>query len=410
MDGLLSQEEINALFNATDDDTTEEKDNAAASAGNAEILSNEEKDAIGEISNISMGSSATTLAALVNQKVDISTPSVSVVNWEQLVSSYDKPCIFIQILYKEGLDGNNILILKENDVKVIADLMMGGDGTNTAGDLSDLHLSAISEAMNQMMGSASTSISSMIEAKVDITPPDATFIDMTNVEDAGKIASFLTKDFVKVSFKMTVGDLVDSELMQLYPVEFAHNLYRKFVGGDEPAPAAAPEPTPAASAPTQPQSAPQAAAAPDQNMAGMGMGMGMGQQPGMMPNQGMMGYGMGMMPQQMQMPQMGFAMPPQQEVNVAPAQFQPFMQVQSPLLQTENIDLLLDVPLEVSVELGRTSRTIREILDFAPGTVVELNRLAGEPIDVLVNGKYVAKGEVVVIGESFGIRITEVIK
>ncbi len=396
MDGLLSQEEINALFNSTDDDTAEETNTAtSAAAGPSESLSGEEKDAIGEISNISMGSSATPLAALVNQKVDISTPSVSIVNWAQLVSSYDKPCIFIQILYKEGLDGNNILILKENDVKVIADLMMGGDGTNTSGELSDLHLSAISEAMNQMMGSASTSISSMIEAKVDITPPNATVIDMTNVEDAGKIASFLTKDFVKVSFKMTVGDLVDSELMQLYPIEFARNLYRKFVGGDQPAPA--PEPAPA------PQPAPQAAAAPNPGM--------MGQQ-GMAPNPGMMnmGYGMGMMPQQMQMPQMGFAMPPQADVNVSPAQFQPFMQVQSPLLQTENIDLLLDVPLEVSVELGRTSRTIKEILDFAPGTVVELNRLAGEPIDVLVNGKYVAKGEVVVIGESFGIRITEVIK
>ena len=396
MDGLLSQEEINALFNSTDDDVAD-----AASGSSGEILSNEEKDAIGEISNISMGSSATTLAALVNQKVDISTPSVSIVNWEQLVGAYDKPCIFIQILYKEGLDGNNILILKETDVKIIADLMMGGDGTNIDGELSDLHLSAISEAMNQMMGSASTSISSMIEAKVDITPPNASVIDMTNVTDAGQIASFLTKDFVKVSFKMTVGDLVDSELMQLYPIEFARNLYRKFVGGDEPAPA--PEPTPAAAAAPQPQPAPQAAAAAP-NPAMMG-------QPGMMPGQNMnMGYGMGMMPQQMQMPQMGFAMPPQQEVNVSPAQFQPFMQVQSPLLQTENIDLLLDVPLEVSVELGRTSRTIREILDFAPGTVVELNRLAGEPIDVLVNGKYVAKGEVVVIGESFGIRITEVIK
>ncbi len=394
MDGLLSQEEINALFNSVDDDTTENTSTAASESAGGDTLSNEEKDAIGEISNISMGSSATTLAALVNQKVDISTPSVSIVNWPQLVGSYDKPCIFIQILYKEGLDGNNILILKENDVKVIADLMMGGDGTNTSGELSDLHLSAISEAMNQMMGSASTSISSMIEAKVDITPPNASVIDMTNVEDAGKIASFLTSDFVKVSFKMTVGDLVDSELMQLYPIEFARNLYRKFVGGDEPE--AAPEPAPQAA----PQPTPQAAAAPNQNM--------MGQQ-GMMPNMNM-GYGMGMMPQQMQMPQMGFAMPPQQEVNVSPAQFQPFMQVQSPLLQTENIDLLLDVPLEVSVELGRTSRTIREILDFAPGTVVELNRLAGEPIDVLVNGKYVAKGEVVVIGESFGIRITEVIK
>ncbi len=424
MDGLLSQEEINALFNSVDDSD----DDASESANNSEKLTNEERDAIGEVSNISMGSSATTLAALVNQKVDISTPSVSIMTWDELVNSYSKPCIFIQILYKEGLDGNNILILKENDVKVISDLMMGGDGTNTEGELSDLHLSAISEAMNQMMGSASTSISSMIEAKVDITPPSASLIDMSNVTDAASIAPFLTKPFVKVSFKMTIGDLVDSELMQLYPVDFAKSLYQKFIGETEEA-APAPEPEkPAASVNTsQTQNnmsgsdmfnmQNQMNSGMNMGMQGMNPGMNMGQMnPGM--NMGQMnmgqnmGYGMGMMPGQpvpnMQMPQMNFV--PQQNVNVSNAEFQPFMQVQSPLLQTENIDLLLDVPLEVSVELGRTSRTIKEILDFAPGTVVELNRLAGEPIDVLVNGKYVAKGEVVVIGEAFGIRITEVIK
>ncbi len=384
MDGLLSQEEINALFNSTDDDSTEDK--PAAAASNSDALTPEEKDAIGEISNISMGSSATTLAALVNQKVDISTPTVSVLNWNELMNSYDKPCIFIQILYKEGLDGNNILILKENDVKIISDLMMGGDGTNTSGELSELHLSAISEAMNQMMGSASTSISSMIETKVDITPPNASVVDMATVEDAGKIAEFLTHDFVKVGFKMTVGDLVDSELMQLYPIDFAKNLYRKFIGGDAV--------TPSPDAPAKPDVKPTPAPQPEP-------------QPQAQPVMGGMGMNMGMMPQMGAMP-MGYAMP--QDVNISQAQFQPFMQMQSPLLQTENIDLLLDVPLEVSVELGKTSKTIKEILDFAPGTVVELNRLAGEPIDVLVNGKYVAKGEVVVIGESFGIRITDVIK
>ena len=128
-----------------------------------------------------------------------------------------------------------------------------------------------------------------------------------------------------------------------------------------------------------------------------------------MPQQMMGGMPMMGMPQQMVggMPMMGMQ---QQEVNIAPAQFQPFMMQPSPLLQTEHIDLLLDVPLEVTVELGRTSKSIKEILDFAPGTIIELSRLAGEPIDVLVNGKYVARGEVVVIEEAFGIRVTEIIK
>ena len=380
MDGLLSQEEINALFSTTDDDVD--------TGSTSDLLSPEEKDAIGEISNISMGTSATTLSELVNkQKVDISTPTVSVVRWAELVNSYDRPCIFIQIYYKEGLDGNNILILKENDVKVIADLMMGGDGSNTDGELSELHLSAISEAMNQMMGSASTSISSMLETKVDISPPDAARVDL-NTADAGNIAPFLQGEFVKVAFKMQIGNLVDSELMQLYPIEFAKDLYRKFTNTvDEPAPAPAPTPAPVPQPMEQP--APQAMS--------MQQAMPMG-----MPMQGM--------PMGMPMQGMPMMQPMVQDVNVTQAQFQPFVSMQSPLLQQENIDLLLDVPLEVTVELGKTSKSIKEILDFAPGTVVELNRLAGEPIDVLVNGKYVAKGEVVVIGEAFGIRITDVIK
>ncbi len=436
MEGLLSQEEINALFGSTDDDID--------TGSQSDLLSPEEKDAIGEISNISMGTSATTLSELVNkQKVDISTPKVSVVSWKELVNSYDRPCIFIQIYYKEGLDGNNILILKEKDVKIIADLMMGGDGSNIEGELTELHLSAISEAMNQMMGSASTSISTMLEIKVDITPPDAKRVDL-NTAEAGTIAPFLQGDFVKVAFRMQIGNLVDSELMQLYPIEFAKELYRKFTNSVDGMVATA-EPTPVVTQPATSQSIPQQGMnmpmqGMDMQMQGMGMpmqgmdmqmqGMGMPMQGMGMPMQGMgmpmqgMGMpmqGMGMPMQGMGMPMQGMGMPMQgmqmpamqpvvQDVNVTQAQFQPFATMQSPLLQQENIDLLLDVPLEVTVELGKTSKSIKEILDFAPGTVVELNRLAGEPIDVLVNGKYVAKGEVVVIGEAFGIRVTDVIK
>ncbi|MBP3618468.1 MAG: flagellar motor switch phosphatase FliY [Lachnospiraceae bacterium] len=389
MDGMLSQEEINALFSGMDiedEPATDAPDSTAAS----DLLTPEEKDAIGEISNISLGSSATTLFSLVNQRVNISTPMVSVCRWEELSNQYDKPCVFIQISYKEGLDGKNVLILQEKDVKIIADLMMGGDGSNTEGELNEMHLSAISEAMNQMMGASSTSLSSMFEMKIDISPPSASLVDLNDVVSGDDMGVFLHNDFVKVSFRMEIGSLIDSELIQMYPIEFAKSLYRKFINDE----AAASVPEPAAPAPApkaapQPAPVPQQAAAPMQDMNMMAMG----QMQGMMP--------------QMAMP---YAMPPVQDVNIAPAQFQAFQPVQSPLLQTENIDLLLDVPLEVTVELGRTSKSIKEILDFAPGTIVELNRLAGEPIDVLVNGKYVAKGEVVVIEEAFGIRVTEVIK
>ena len=375
MDGMLSQEEINALLGGMGEDGGSDSSDTQAETGGV-LLSNEEKDAIGEISNISMGTAATTLSTLLNQKVLITTPSVSISSWDDISQSYDRPCVFIQISYIEGLDGNNILILREKDVKIITDLMMGGNGEDVDGtELTELHLSAICEAMNQMMGSAATSISSVLEKKVDISPPTASLIDMDESIDEEGIGDFLKGEFVKVSFRLEIGTLIDSELMQLYPVDFAKELYNKFMSSselDQPAPApAAPAPAPAP--------APAAPAAPAPAMAA--------------PPQGYM--------QPMQ---------PAQPVNVAPAQFQAFDNTINPLMQQENIGLIMDVPLEVTVELGRTNKTIKEILDFSPGTIIELNKLAGEAIDLLVNGKYVAKGEVVVIEDNFGIRITEIIK
>ena len=193
MDGVLSQEEINALLN--DDSGSDSSDK------NDRLLTDEEKDAIGEIANISMGTAATTLFSLVNRRVEISTPVVSFSNWDDIVASYEKPCVFIKIAYTVGLDGSNILVLKERDVKVITDLMMGGDGTNTDEELGELHLSAISEAMNQMMGSAATSLSSMLNKTIDISPPVADIVDLKETVDEGQIDEFLTGEFVKISFK-----------------------------------------------------------------------------------------------------------------------------------------------------------------------------------------------------------------
>lgn len=403
MDGMLSQEEINALLSGMD--TT-----AAEEVPEMESLSDMEKDIMGEISNISMGTAATTLSSLVNQKVDITTPNVEYSHWDELVTKYDRPCVFLQISYKEGLSGNNVLILKENDVKIIADLMMGGDGLNTDGEVGELHLSAISEAMNQMMGTAATSLSSMLNMKIDISPPTASLIDLNDTVDEEDITDFLKGGFVKISFKMTIGELVDSEIMQLYPLEFCKELCSKFSAGTETAAAPAPEPeqTPApAPAPTRaPMPAP-VEQQPMQQAQPMGMPMADGypqQQMGMPMQQGMMG--MPMMGNQM----MGYMAQPMQEVNVQSAQFQAFSPDLVAVNQRENINLIMDVPLEVTVELGRTTKSIQDILEFAPGTIIELDKIAGEPIDVLVNGKYVARGEVVVIEESFGVRVTEIIK
>ena len=339
-----------------------------------------------------MGTAATTLSSLLNQKVNITTPTVEVSTWDELSVKYDRPCVMLQISYKEGIDGNNVLILKERDVKIITDLMMGGTGqVDDDEPLSELHLSAIGEAMNQMMGSAATSMSSMFNRKIDISPPIANMVE-TYSDSTDDLPPFLKGQFVMVAFKMQIGDLIDSEIMQLYPIEFAKellNLFTPELNGSSSANVesqpAQPEPAPAAPQPDMSAQAPQ------------------GMPYGYPPMQGQpMAYGYP--------PMQGQSAVPQQDVNVAPAAFQPFAGDVNALSQKENIDLIMDVPLDVTVELGRTKKSIKDILEFAPGTIVELNKIAGEAIDVLVNGKYVAKGEVVVIEESFGVRITEIIK
>ena len=468
MDGMLSQDEINALLQGMDlSDTADGGDAAADPAPESstaenndsgyandaapvvtpgEELTDVEKDAIGEVANISMGSSATTLYSLVNRKVNITTPVVTLATWKTLLDSYEKPCVFIQIKYTQGLDGTNILVLKEHDVKVITDLMMGGDGTNTEGELGELHLSAISEAMNQMMGSAATSLSTLLQTVIDISPPESSLFDLTEVKDGKEISPFLGGTFVKISFRMQIDDLVDSTIMQLYPIDFARKLVETFINTqmaniDEVTEKKPEQPENDTTAQIPAPGTDNQTQMNNTNLNGMNqmgnmgmndmnqinnMGMnGMNQMGSMgmngmnqMGNMGMNGMnqmgnmGMNGMNQMgnmgmNSMNQMGM---PGQNVNVQPAQFQSFSNDNMGTTGQENIGLIKDVPLEVTVELGRTTKSISDILDFSPGTIIELDRIAGEPIDVLVNGKFVAKGEVVVIEESFGVRITEIIK
>ena len=426
---MLSQDEINALLQGMDlSDTadsgaspeTPQDSSSAENTDNAYVKdvapTDVEKDAIGEVANISMGSSATTLYSLVNRKVNITTPVVTLATWKTLLDSYEKPCVFIQIKYTKGLDGTNILVLKEHYVKVITDLMMGGDGTNTEGELGELHLSAISEAMNQMMGAAATSLSTLLQTVIDISPPESSLFDLTEVKDGKEISPFLGGTFVKISFRMQIDDLVDSTIMQLYPIDFARKLVETFINTqmaniDEVTEKKPEQPENDTTAQIPAPGTDNQTQMNNTNLNGMNqmgnMGMnGMNQMGNMgmndmnqMGNMGMNG-----------MNQMGMMGMPGQNVNVQPAQFQSFSNDNMGTTGQENIGLIKDVPLEVTVELGRTTKSISDILDFSPGTIIELDRIAGEPIDVLVNGKFVAKGEVVVIEESFGVRITEIIK
>lgn len=408
MGDMLSQAEIDALLGDDKKDASEgnKNDSAAASVG-MDILSSEEKDILGELGNISMGTAATTLFALLNQKVNITTPKVSVFSWKDLANRYDRPCVGIKVGYKEGLIGANVLVLKQHDVKIIADLMMGGSGeVDDTTPLSELDLSAIAEAMNQMVGSSATSLSSMLNMKIDIDTPNAFILDF-NDDSFFEQLGFEEDPIVATCFRMEVGTLIDSEIMQILPVSFALDMVNSLrngsaMGGGETVdetPAPAPEPTPAPAPQPAPQPMPQAQPEPQ-----------MYQQPPQMDPQQMYQQPMYQQPQPMyqQMPQQPMYQQPQANVNVQPAQFQSF-DVSAVMQQKENIGIIMDVPLEVTVELGRTHKLIKEILEFSPGTIVELDKLAGEPIDILVNGKHIAKGEVVVIDENFGVRITDIV-
>lgn len=363
MTDMLSQEEIDALLGG----------GSSTSSSEGIVLTAEEADAIGEIGNISMGTAATTLFTLLNKKVTITTPQVSETTMQGLAEEFVDPSVLINITYRVGIEGVNFLILHEKDVKIITDLMMGGDGTNITGDLNDLHLSAISEAMNQMIGSSSTSLSEMLGKKIDISPPEA-YNDRISELDYTQFGVTATDKVVKIAFRMTVGDLIDSEIMQVLPLEVAKQMVSTIVSGskeqmEKPSAKKSAPAAPKAEAKPAPQSRPQTNYEEDNRRSAVS----------------------------------------NEKVNAVPLEFETFDSNSPQMYYNNDIDLIRDVPLEITVELGRTSKRINEVLDFGVGTVLELERLVGEPLDIMANGKRIAKGEVVVVDENYGIRITDIV-
>ena len=386
----LSQAEIDALLSgagggdSSDDSSGGNAADASAGAEDVEgLLSDIEKDALGEIGNISMGSAATTLSTLLGHKVNITTPSVSVAPMNVIQQHYPLPYLVVEVGYTVGIDGNNVFAIQATDAAVIADLMMGGDGTNPESQLTEIHMSAVGEAMNQMMGAVATSLSSMFHKKIDISPPKVNLVDFGTEEIVTEIAKS-TEPVVRAAFRMEVDGLIDSEIMQILTIKVAKEMVEALM--NEEAEEVPPPPPPAKSAPAPAPS--QAAPAPPPQQ----------QAPPPQQNYPPQGYGYG-----------GSHMQPNVVTNmpVSPAQFMP-LSMEPVQINERNIGLILDVPLQVTVELGRTKKTIKEILDLATGSIVELDKLAGEPVEIQVNGHFLAKGEVVVIDENFGVRITEI--
>ncbi|MFW6264568.1 MAG: flagellar motor switch phosphatase FliY [Bacillota bacterium] len=368
-DNMLSQAEIDALMKQSDD-----------SGEDMSVLTEEEIDVLGEVGNIAMGSAATALYTLLDQKVDITTPQVSTATFSEIVDEYSRPCVLVNVEYIAGLQGANLLIIKEEDAAIIADLMMGGDGLGVGNQLDEIRLSAVGEAMNQMMGSASTSLSSIIGEVVNISPPETHHLSLDQAIEDGQ--NFFNPDdlLVETAFQLKIGDLVDSSFKQLAPIEFTKQLVNNLTSGGL---AAKDDEIPEEELEKGETAVTREAEREDIN-----------QQERTAAAQQAAGTRSGEVRQE--------------SVGVQRAQFPDFDSGGTAALP-QNMELIQDVPLQVTVRLGKSKMTIKEILDLGEGSIVELDKLAGEAVDLLVNGKLVAKGEVVVIDENFGFRVKDII-
>ena len=431
----------------------------------SECFSKLEIDAIGEILNISLGASATAVSTMLNARVDITTPVVNVVTKEQFKMDKVEPAVGVEITYVAGLEGENVMLLKRHDVKVIVEMLMGMEVPDDEFELNEINISAVCEVMNQMMGASSTALSEFLGKMVNISTPisfevknEQEFIDKYFIDEYPK---------VMVGFTLKIADKLESEFFNVMPIELAKGLVKGFLpddqiieidkgkqvaaktpeeptvgssssggslsqeeiekllagGSEEPAPVQTPQPAPAPVA--QPVQAPQPAPAPAPVSQPVQAPQPVQQmQPAAMMNPDVSMMQMQMMQQMMQQMQtMQQAMQDQmQEKKKSPEPKMIHVQTPSQLNlkpdsdivleseQEENMELIMGVPLEISVEIGRTKKYVKDILDFTKGSLVVLDKLAGEQVDLYVNGQCIAKGDVVVVEDNFGIRITEIMK
>ena len=406
----LSQEQINELLYGS----------SGSSASTSSELTAKETDALTEVGKISMSNGAIAMSSALGQDVTIGNPKVDVVGFKDLASFSSSSAVIISFKYEIDEPFENVLLIKDDVTAVIFDLLMGKDGRNPDPNVGDLQVSAINEIINQALGSASTAISDIYQKKIKMTPPNANF--STLIDEGAFPANFITSRIVKLTFPIVISDLIESEISQLMVLKVAQGLIKTLTASDEPAPVPVKpavkheQQAPQMKEPSYQQPAPQQqqqyGGYPPQAEQQYGY-QGQPQQYGGYPPQQQYGY-QGQ-PQQQQYggypPQQQYAQPAQQQgppPPIRPAQFSPIMPP-GDFPPASSLDLVMDIPLRLTVELGSSKMKIKEVLELGRGSVLELNRLSGEPVDLLVNGKLVAKGEVVVINENFGLRITEIV-
>ncbi|NMA61330.1 MAG: flagellar motor switch phosphatase FliY [Firmicutes bacterium] len=351
-DGLMTQEELDALLNEHAQ-SQENKNDPPQSLNIDDYLTSLEQDILGEIGNISMGSAATALSTLVNRKVRITVPSIYMSTPQVVTESYPVPCIIVNVEYRAGLSGSNLLVIRERDALVIGNLMMGGDGTDLPETVDELYLSAVTEAMNMMMGSAATAMSDLFGRFIDISPPSTDRRDLSQDTLTDGIPQ--QDPVVTIAFRIEIENLVDSTILQIVETDFAKEMAKSLLPPEE-------EPYL-----TEKQVVDEPISATWTDL--------------------------------------------RKQKPADPVPPTPVSQDSTPAgpdLGNLNVDLIRGIPVQVRAILGRTRMSIDNILRLGPGHIMELESLHGEPIELFANDTLIAKGEVVVVGEQFGVRITEI--
>jgi flagellar motor switch protein FliN len=304
-------------------------------------LSDLEKDTISEVGNISLGSSATALSVLLNKAVDITTPKLEIVKVEDIQEKYPVPCLLVEVDYTIGLKGSNVLLVKESDALIIAALMMGETPEGKKGPLSEIEMSAVQEAMNQMMGSMATSMSELFQRSIDISPPRMELINFAN--DRVMLGELNPEDdIVHVAFSIKVEDIIDSVMVQVIPIEFAREMAGYLL---------------------QDQFDEATLAVEEETSA--------------------------------------YEQPVRQAAN------RPIPKTQDQI-DIQKLELVRDIPMDVTVVLGSTRLPLGTLFSLGKGGIVDLDCSENDPVEIMANDRLLARGEVVLMNDQLGVRITEI--
>ncbi len=364
-DGALSQEEIDSLLAGLDGGPGPQ---AAPSGGGRQgsALSPQDAQAFKAILESTLSAQSQNLSMITGLAVTIQSPTVDGSTRDGFLRDVPEEVLAVSVPFAGSLPGDHCFVMSKETAIKIASL---ANKDETLSDLDDMAVSAVQECISTLAGTQITVVSEKTgNRNITAGVAEGSF-------GPKAMAKVPTGDFLRAIYPVQIGDGPPDRLVELFALSFVKDVLASFGGGA------------------------QAAQVPA--MMGNSMGTQMGQ---MNQQMGQMGGGFGQM--QGYGAQMGgYGMNPP---NVQPVQFAS-LQMQQASPESGNIGLIMDVFMEMTVELGRTRKLIKEILGMGEGTIIELDKLAGEPVDILVNHKLIAKGEVVVIDENFGVRVTEIV-